>query len=93
MDKGLIFTEQELELKKFKRTAFYQTVVFKKLEDIIIEKQYRLNRACQHLGEEWRMVSKYLSSSQKQTLDELVTKYGRNGGRKLRYIRSTPKAA
>lgn len=81
-----MFTEEELALKKFKRTSFYQTILYRKLEDVIIEKQFKLQRACEHLGEKWRMVSKYLSTPQKANLDELVKKYGRNGGRRLRRI-------
>jgi hypothetical protein len=82
----MIFTTEELEMRKFRRTAFYQEVVYKKLEDIIIDKQYRITRACESLGEDWKRVNQYLSTEQKAALDVLTKKYSRNGGRRLRKI-------
>lgn len=89
MDK-VIFTEEQLKLRRFNTTRFYQDVVFLKLQDAIIEKQFRLDRACKHLGEQWKTVKMYLSTTQKTALDELVTKYGRNGGARLRRISTRP---
>ena len=78
-------TEEE-ELKKFHRTTYYQTILYRKLQDTIIDKQYRVTRACLHLGERWSMVKQYLSTEQKKDLDALTQKYGRNGGKRLRRV-------
>jgi hypothetical protein len=86
------FTERELELRRHNRTTFYQTVVYQRLEDIIIDKQYKLVRACDHLGERWPEVKRFLSTVQKDNLDKLIKIYGRNGGKKLRRIATRPKA-
>lgn len=77
---------KEEELKKFNRTTYYQTIVFQKLEDIIIDKQFRMMRACQDIGEQWKDVKRFLSTEQKEKLNKLMKIYGRNGGRKLRRV-------
>lgn len=88
MDQRL--TLEELNVKKFARTTYYQTIIFPKIQDIIIDKQFRHERACQHLGETWKMTRQYLSTKQKELIDELVKKYGRNGSRKLKKIATSP---
>lgn len=80
----------ETEMKRFHRTTYYQTILYRKLEDTIIDKQYRLARACAHLGERWQEVRRFLSTEQKKELDKLNEKYGRNGGRKLRRVSTSP---
>lgn len=77
---------KEEELKRFGRTTYYQTVVFQKLEDIIIDKQFKLIRACNDIGEQWKDVKRFLSTQQKEKLNLLIKKYGKNGGRKLRRV-------
>jgi hypothetical protein len=90
MDKGLKFTEEELYLKKFRKTEFYQTVAYRKLQDVIIDRGCRLSPAAAYLGEDWRHVRPFLSAEQKNNLETLSKKYGRNGGRKrLRFVGTT----
>ncbi len=81
-----MFTKEELELKGYRATTFYQDVFYRKLEDTIIDKQFRLIRACEYLGERWVRVRSFLSTKQKEDLEELVKKYARNGGKRLRKI-------
>lgn len=68
----------EEELKRFHKTMYYQVVFYRRLEDTIIDRKYKLIRACTHLGDRWKRVKQYLSTEQKEHLHELVKIYGRN---------------
>lgn len=78
MGQRIVFTEQELELKKFKRTTFYQTVFYHKIQDVIIDRGVRKTKAAELLGDNYKHASSYFTTDQKSTVNELGKKYGRN---------------
>ena len=81
----------EEELRRFNRTTYYQTIVYQKIQDTIIDRNYRPTKACQHLGEKWADVRRFLSTEQKEVIERLNRKYGQNT-RSFRRISTRPKS-
>lgn len=77
MDKRInFFTERELNLRKMRKTTFYQTVVPNVLKTIMINKRIGITRACNYIGENWGRIHNHVGSSNKLELLEISKEYG-----------------